>query len=204
MRKGAIILCGGRSSRMGRDKATLPFGPEMLLQRVVRIVGDVVDPRAMIVVAAADQKLPTLTDDVEVVRDEVEYPGPLAAVAVGLRVIGDRADAVFVTTCDAPLLAPAFVERLFGLLGNQDATIPYDAEHLHALTAVYRPQIVSEIEKVREAGQSSMRDLVSAIRTRLVPVEALLEVDPELLSLKNVNSELEYAAALELAELNHT
>ena len=37
MRKGAIILCGGKSSRMGRDKATLPFGPELMLQRVVRL-----------------------------------------------------------------------------------------------------------------------------------------------------------------------
>ena len=43
MRRGAIILCGGASSRMGRDKAWLPFGPdEVMLQRVVRLVGEVV------------------------------------------------------------------------------------------------------------------------------------------------------------------
>ena len=44
MRRGAIILCGGKSSRMGRDKATLPFGPELMLQRVVRLIGEVVEP----------------------------------------------------------------------------------------------------------------------------------------------------------------
>ena len=43
MEQGAIILCGGKSSRMGRDKATLPFGPEQMLQRVVRLLGLVVD-----------------------------------------------------------------------------------------------------------------------------------------------------------------
>jgi molybdopterin-guanine dinucleotide biosynthesis protein A len=204
MRKGAIILCGGRSSRMGRDKAMLPFGPELLLQRVVRIVGEVVDPCATIVVAAADQELPTFTDEVQVFRDEAEHLGPLAALEIGLRAIGDRADAVFVTGCDAPLLVPAFAERLFELLGSYDAAIPYDAEHVHTLSAVYKSQIVGEIDKLRAAGQYSMRALASAIHTRRVLVEELRAVDPELFSLKNVNSELEYAAALELAGLNRT
>ena len=43
MNKGAIVLCGGKSSRMGRDKATLPFGPELMLQRVVRLISQVVE-----------------------------------------------------------------------------------------------------------------------------------------------------------------
>ena len=60
MRKGAIILCGGKSSRMGRDKATLPFGPELMLQRVVRLIGEVVSLENVVVVAAPNQLLPEL------------------------------------------------------------------------------------------------------------------------------------------------
>src|SRR5687767_10615246 len=57
-----IILCGGKSSRMGRPKALLPFGPELMLERVVRILSAVVSP--IVVVAAPEQDLPPLSDDV--------------------------------------------------------------------------------------------------------------------------------------------
>ena len=50
MTNAGIILCGGRSTRMGRDKATLPFGPELMLQRVVRLLGEAV--QRIVIVAA--------------------------------------------------------------------------------------------------------------------------------------------------------
>ena len=55
---GGIVLCGGKSTRMGVAKAVLPFGPETMLQRVVRLLGTVVAP--IVVVAARDQELPPL------------------------------------------------------------------------------------------------------------------------------------------------
>ena len=58
MSLGAVILCGGESKRMGRPKAWLTFGGERMLQRVVRLVANVVDDVA--VVAAPGQELPSL------------------------------------------------------------------------------------------------------------------------------------------------
>ncbi|MGZ6054814.1 MAG: molybdenum cofactor guanylyltransferase, partial [Isosphaeraceae bacterium] len=55
---GAVILCGGESRRMGQPKAWLPFGPERMLQRVVRLVSTVTGP--IVVVAAPGQELPSL------------------------------------------------------------------------------------------------------------------------------------------------
>ena len=78
---GGIVLCGGKSTRMGVPKATLPFGPETMLQRVVRLLGTVVSP--IIVVAAREQPLPELPDDVRVTRDEREERGPLEGSAPG-------------------------------------------------------------------------------------------------------------------------
>ena len=60
-RIGGIVLCGGRSSRMGRAKALLPVGDEVMLQRVVRRLAEQVSPIA--VVAAADQELPDLSEE---------------------------------------------------------------------------------------------------------------------------------------------
>ena len=68
MNTGGIILCGGKSTRMGSPKAWLPFGPETMLQRVVRLLGTVVSP--IVAVAAPEQSLPELPAEVIVTRDE--------------------------------------------------------------------------------------------------------------------------------------
>src|SRR5262245_54263717 len=70
-----IVLCGGQSKRMGRPKAWLPFAGELMLPRVVRLLGEVVAP--IVVVAAPDQAVPPLPAHVAVVRDEAKGRGPL-------------------------------------------------------------------------------------------------------------------------------
>ncbi len=75
MQVGGVVLCGGQSRRMGRAKAWLPFGTEIMLPRVVRLLGEAVSP--IVVVAAPEQDLPPLPDDVRVVRDEEKGRGPL-------------------------------------------------------------------------------------------------------------------------------
>src|SRR5205807_272847 len=101
-----VVLCGGRSSRMGRPKAWLPFGGEALLQRVVRRLGEAVSP--VVVVAAPGQELPSLPSEVAIVRDPEEGRGPLQGLAAGLAALAGRADAAYATSCDAPFLRPAF------------------------------------------------------------------------------------------------
>jgi molybdenum cofactor guanylyltransferase len=204
MRTGAIILCGGKSSRMGRDKATLPFGPELMLQRVVRLIGEAVDLKNVIVVAAANQLLPVLPADVSIGRDVHEYRGPLAGLAMGLRALEDRTDAVFVTGCDVPLLVPTFVERMFQLLGDFDIAVPFDGEFHHPLAAVYRPAVLAHVDELLASHRLSVRSLLDQVRTHEVLVEEFRDVDAQLGSLANVNDEQEYAAALAKAGLAPT
>ena len=164
MRKGAIILCGGKSSRMGRDKATLPFGPELMLQRVVRLIGESVDLENMVVVAAPNQSLPELPADVSIARDAREFRGPLEGLATGLRALAERADAVYATACDVPLLVPAFVDRMFDLLGDFDIAVPFDGQHHHPLAAVYRPAVLPHIERLLDADRMRPRFLFDEVR----------------------------------------
>src|SRR3954471_1186321 len=70
-----IVLCGGQSSRMGRPKAWLPFAGEIMLPRVVSLLGEAVAP--IVVVAAPGQDVPPLPPAVEVVRDPERGRGPL-------------------------------------------------------------------------------------------------------------------------------
>jgi molybdopterin-guanine dinucleotide biosynthesis protein A len=84
-----IILCGGRSSRMGRSKADLPFGNESMLQRVTRLLSTVV--RHIVVVAAAEQQIPdfgaVVRCPVTIARDDLRFAGPLAGLGIGLRTL---------------------------------------------------------------------------------------------------------------------
>jgi molybdopterin-guanine dinucleotide biosynthesis protein A len=199
MRKGAIILCGGKSSRMGRDKATLRFGPELMLERVVRLLSEAIELENIIVVASPSQSLPELPAGVTTSRDVYEFRGPLQGLATGLRNVAERLDAVYATACDVPLLAPAFVERMFQLLGEYDVAVPFDGQHHHSLAAVYRPRVLPQIQTLLDSDRLRPRFLFDLVRTREVPVDELCEVDPNLDTLENLNHYDDYLAALAAA-----
>jgi molybdenum cofactor guanylyltransferase len=185
---------------MGRDKATLPFGAEAMLQRVVRLMAEAVPAENIVVVAGVGQSLPALPSQIVVARDSVEFRGPLAGIATGLRELSpNRLDAAFVAGCDAPYLMPAFVARMFDLLGDHDAAVPVDLEHHYSLAAVYRLTVLPHIEALVAEGHLRAGGLFDKIDTCRVPVEAFLDVDPQLRSLQNLNSEEEYRAALDAA-----
>ena len=199
MRRGAIILCGGKSSRMGRDKATLPFGPELMLQRIVRLVEKNIDRSRIVVVAAPGQQLPPLPPDLTIAFDDREHRGPLEGLATGLRQLQERADAVFATSCDVPLLVPEFVERMFELLGEHDIAVPRDGEFHHPLAAVYRVTVLGHIQNLLNADRLRPRFLFDEVRTREVAVDELRDIDPGLISLTNLNHQEDYLAALSAA-----
>ncbi len=196
-RSGAIILCGGQSTRMGRDKAWLPFGPdEVMLQRVVRVVSDAVPSGNIICVAAFGQNLPALPDGLQVVRDRELYDGPLAALANGLSATSANIDAVFVTGCDAPLLKPMFIARMLECLGDQEIAVPRDGERYYPLTAVYRVGVQKTVELALAADKRSLTSLIELCRVSKIDVESLRDIDPHLSSLINCNSPDDYKRAL--------
>jgi molybdopterin-guanine dinucleotide biosynthesis protein A len=126
MKVAGIVLCGGRSSRMGRPKAWLPFGGEFMLQRVARVLREVVDP--IVVVAAPGQDVPELPPEVRIVRDEVEGKGPLGGLAAGLAALEGRADAAYLSSCDVPFLKPGFVARVIDALFSPSPLAGEDSE----------------------------------------------------------------------------
>jgi molybdopterin-guanine dinucleotide biosynthesis protein A len=197
MQRGAIILCGGQSSRMGADKALLPFGEETMLERVVRIVNAQVPADHTVVVAAAQQKLPPLQTLLCI--DEHDCHGPLVAMARGIAALPKNIDAVFVTGCDAPLLVPEVIDFLFAELGSAEAIVPTDVEHLHPLCAVYRTRVLSKIEQQIRQGQHSLHQLIKQLDAKLIDTQLLRPLDPELLSLRNLNSHDDYESALATA-----
>ena len=190
--RGAIILCGGHSTRMGRDKALLPFGAESLLQRVVRIVAEVVPAERIVCVAAQGQTLPALPDGVRIIRDPFPDCGPLAGLATGLQVLDGEVDAAFVCGCDVPLLLPPFIERMFELCGSHQIAVVHDGERSHPLCAVYRSDMRRAAEEILAAGGRSLMALVDACDSIRVTPEQVRDVDSDLRSLAACNTPDEY------------
>ena len=192
------MLCGGRSSRMGRPKAWLPFGDEVMLPRVVRLLSEAVDP--VVVVAAPAQDVPTLPDRVAVVRDEAEGRGPLQGLAAGLKALRGRVDAAYVSSCDVPLLKPAFVRRLIDLMGDAVVCVPRVGEHHHPLAAVYRLEAADAVARLLSEDRLRPFFLFAAAPTRVVEAAELADVDSTFQTLRNLNTPEEYEAALRLSE----
>ncbi|MCI0360356.1 MAG: molybdenum cofactor guanylyltransferase [Planctomycetaceae bacterium] len=194
IKTGGLVLCGGKSTRMGLAKATLPFGPELMLQRVVRLVAQEVSPIA--VVAAPGQELPPLPAEVIVARDKREGRGPLEGLLAGLTALAPHCDAAYATSCDVPLLSPAFVREMISRLGGHEIAVPAHGQFHHPLAAVYRTSIAAMIAQLLAADQLRPVYLFDRAATCRVPVSELAAVDPGLSTLKNLNHPGDYFAAL--------
>jgi molybdopterin-guanine dinucleotide biosynthesis protein A len=188
-----IVLCGGKSTRMGSSKAMLPFGSETMLQRVVRLLSEMVSP--IVVVAATDQELPALPHDVIIARDEREARGPLEGLRAGLKALPPDTDAAYVTSCDVPLLVPNFVRQMLDLARGYDIAVMEIDGFTHPLSAVYRRATLPFVEDL--LGKNRLRPvfLFEAVKTRRVRPDEMT-ADPELRTLRNLNTREDYERAL--------
>jgi molybdopterin-guanine dinucleotide biosynthesis protein A len=204
---------------MGSPKAWLPFEGETLLQRTARTLGAVASP--VVIVAAPGQDLPELPAGAEVLRDPVEGRGPLQGIAVGLSALAalsalsglaGRCEAAFVSSTDVPFLHPAMIRRLADLRASapegpaaarsHDIAVPRAGGHYHPLCAVYSCAVAPIALELLGAGRLRPFFLFERVRTLVADEALLLEdpalaaADPELRSLRNINTREEYEAAL--------
>lgn len=201
MPPGTVVLCGGESRRMGVSKAWLSFGPERLLQRVVRLVATVARP--IIVVAAVGQELPDLPADVVIARDRLVGRGPLQGLAAGFAAMPDPVELIYATATDIPFLEPRWISRLVELIGDSDLVIPKIDGHLHPLAALYRKSaMLPLIDNLLASDCLRTSSLVEAGRALLVDGDDMREADPGFGTLRNLNRREDYERALRDATLS--
>ena len=151
----AIVLAGGRSSRMGTPKALLPFDNEPLIVHIVatlrRLFAEVV------VVAAPGQDLPSMP--VTLVRDEVAYQGPVGGIFYGLTAAGGEVS--FVTSCDSAFLNSDLISHLLSQMPQHDVVVPHWQGRFQPLHAVYRRSLLPLLE-----GQLARGELQTCLSVR--------------------------------------
>lgn len=182
-----IVLAGGESRRMGRDKATLPGpgGAATLLEYVAGVLAQRCEP--VFVMAAPGQPLPAV--QAQVIRDEVRGQGPLPATGRGLRAAAEAgARYAFVSAVDMPLLSAELIDDLVQLATetNAEIVLPWDGRS-HYLAAVYRTDLAERISGLVAGGARSMRALIDASDAQQI-------VLPESRFLANVNTESDLLA----------
>lgn len=197
---GAVVLAGGRSSRMGEPKALLEWHGSTLLRRVVGIAARSVEG-AVVVVRAPGQDLPALPPSVEVVDDVEQGRGPLQGIATGLEALADRHAAAFVCSTDLPFLHPAFVRHVVARLGDGDVALPVVRGFRQPLVAAYRTRLAATARALLAKDRSRASFLLEDARVAVLDDAALLDDprvrrdDPRLASVDGVNDPMEYDAA---------
>ena len=200
---GAVVLAGGRSSRMGEPKAGLEWHGSTLLRRVVGLVARGVDG-PVLVVRAPGQALPSLPAAVEVVEDGEPARGPLEGMATGLAALQDRVEHAFVCSTDLPLLHPAYVRAVARAGHGVDVALPVVSGHRQPLAACYRTALAARARELLEQGRPRPAFLLEGADVRvldepeLLADTALAEADPQLRSVVGVNTPEQLQALREL------
>ena len=187
----AVILTGGKSSRMGRPKALLPFDGEPLIAHMVRRLARVFPET--VVVAAPDQELPLLP--VTLARDEVAYQGPVSGIYHGLQAA--TKEVCFVTSCDAPFLSLPLISHLLSQTTDCDVVVPFWQERFQPLHAVYRRSVAPLLHEQLERSELRPISLYPKVRTREIHESEVRRFDPEGLSFLNMNTPEDYQEAVD-------
>lgn len=191
MKTAAVILAGGMSRRMGRDKAALPFGEETMLSHLVNTYRPYFDLTAV----SLNQAGRFDTAGAMEVVDRRPGDGPMAGLEAAFLDTG--ADVIFLTGTDLPLGDPALALHLMELRGEHDACLIRSARGIEPLFAVYSRACLSAAQKALDAGRRSMFQVLSHVDALEIPAQELTGFDVERV-LTNVNDPQEYEKILKL------
>ncbi|HET8569858.1 MAG TPA: molybdenum cofactor guanylyltransferase [Candidatus Limnocylindria bacterium] len=189
MSVSAAVMAGGRSRRMGRDKAWIPLDGRPLVRRVIDVLAEVADE---VIVVANEPRFSSL--GVRVVPDRFPEAGALGGIATG---VGAAAhDRVLVAACDMPFLRADLFRLLLSHAGGADAVVPRVGGQFETMHALYTRACLAPMERALASGRLRVVSFFDEVRVRPVEEDELRRIDPDLRALTNVNTPDELAAAL--------
>jgi molybdopterin-guanine dinucleotide biosynthesis protein A len=191
----AVILAGGRSSRMGENKLLLPLGESTVIGCLIHTLQDLFAQ----VIVVTDHPGAYLPMSVQVTGDV--FPSPernsLTGIHAGLSFSSFNYNLVIAG--DMPFVQPGLVRYLCELCDGYDVTIPWEGQYFQPLCAVYTKKCLPHMEELLERGWYKIIDFFPSVRVRQIETAALKVYDRDLLSFFNVNNPEDYLRAVKIA-----
>ncbi|NOU01217.1 MAG: molybdenum cofactor guanylyltransferase [Gallionella sp.] len=170
----AIILAGGDSRRMGRDKAMLPFANQTLIQSVIETVQPLFSATMLSVRETRSEiNLPQ-------VCDTQDNGGPLVGLITALEKI--TTSWAFVVACDMPFVSPALVKQLAKIRAQQHAIVPVVHGQFQPLAAFYSTSGIPFMRASLSLGNKSLLGAIRNMQVSYIDEMEMLQADPQLLS----------------------
>jgi molybdopterin-guanine dinucleotide biosynthesis protein A len=185
-----VVLCGGRSVRMGVDKATITFEGTTLLERALARLDAVCDP---VLIAAGG--VPVQVAGRTSVADAIPGAGPLGGIVAALRASPHRLLAV--VAVDLPWIDPRLIRMLAAEIGDHDVAVCDTAGGIEPLHAVYATSILAAAEAALAGCDRSLRGLISRSRAARLGERDWRDAGISDRFARNINTQQDLAAITE-------
>lgn len=192
-----IVLAGGKSRRLGRNKALETIGEQSLCQRVIERLS-AIDDEIIVVLSSSGQISDEALMGVRMVYDSYPARGALVGLYSGLR--ESKTMYNLAVGCDMPFLNIDLLHYLMSLSPGFDVVIPRLYDNLEPLHAVYSKDCIPAIESRLNEGNLKISDFIDSVNVKYVGQDEIDRFDPQHLSFMNVNSEADLERAKTLLE----
>lgn len=179
----ALILAGGKSSRMGGNhKGNLLFGEETFIQHIVREMAHVSDQ----IWISYGNEVHAEYENCKIVQDIYKDCGPMGGIHAGLNKAEN--EKVIIVACDMPFMRAEFFERLLCEMEDvTDVIIPVVEGRIHPLAAVYKKRILPVVEAQIQSGNYRLRHILDQVNTKYVDVSDNAEMVEMLRNINNID-----------------
>ncbi|MCX5836379.1 MAG: molybdenum cofactor guanylyltransferase [Deltaproteobacteria bacterium] len=178
-----IILSGGKSSRMGANKAFLHVGGERLIDRTVRIFKEIFPE----VILVTNSPLDYLDQDCTIATDIIKGKGPLGGLYTGL--FHASHERIFMAACDMPFLNRAFIKYMMDHCADFDIVVPELPDGLQPLHAIYSRRCLPAIKRLIDKDQLKITGFYKGLKKLTIPEDVTKRFDPKGMMFINVNTE---------------
>jgi molybdopterin-guanine dinucleotide biosynthesis protein A len=187
--KSAVILAGGKSSRMGVDKCTVLYHGKPLIHWPYNVLVDITDE--VIISVSMKKKTSSLLKffegNVKIARDKKPDLGPISGLLSSFEKA--KSDYIAVSPCDSPLIKRELYLRLFDLAMEADGAVPYVNGFWEPLHGVYKRSVmITAINKILSEGKNRPIDTYEYMNIKKLTEDDIMDFDPNMFSFVNVNS----------------
>ncbi|WP_163969810.1 molybdenum cofactor guanylyltransferase [Oceanobacillus halotolerans] len=162
MKRCGVILSGGKSSRMGKNKSLLELNGQTVIEHVMDTMEECSD--TLVIITNEPSRYTHLSIPLQ--RDRFHYQGPLAGIESGMYY--HEADVYFIAACDMPFVHKDVYDQLFNQLGRYEAVVPVYDGQIHPLSGIYKRSVLPVIQQLLNDDQRKVKKLLDAVQVHYV------------------------------------